>query len=189
MMESDALDMLRTLVRIFPNHNAVKEDKETRAIYVDSFLKHDKEIMEIAIEKIKVNCKRMPSIAEITTFYNTELRNFNAFQERELTQDYCAICDNKGFELIRKEIGGGSYQFIAHCTCSLGEKWKYDGQAKQNRKNNYFVSSVNRYFEVEELKKMNIKRRVESTKLTKEHFQKYKELIRKSNIYKPLEGA
>ncbi|RKD22432.1 hypothetical protein SAMN02745883_00716 [Caminicella sporogenes DSM 14501] len=68
----------------------------------------------------------------------------------------CPICLDQGVVLYKKKIGDYIYEFAAHCTCSNGNKYRYDGQSCDKRKSEYYMPSIAEEFDVKELAKENL---------------------------------
>ncbi len=67
----------------------------------------------------------------------------------------CLICMDRGFIPYRKKVNGFDYEFIAHCTCPAGTEHIYDGRKCTEHKTDYYVPSVEMFFDKTEIAKNN----------------------------------
>lgn len=56
----------------------------------------------------------------------------------------CGICMDKGFILEKRD----TYEFLLHCICEAGKKYKHDGRLHNSE---YYTKSVSERFDVAEL--------------------------------------
>lgn len=54
----------------------------------------------------------------------------------------CHKCRDRGFVWYLQKFDYGEYQYIAHCTCEKGAKWKYDGTQLEKGGSRYYIPCV-----------------------------------------------
>lgn len=92
----------------------------------------------------------------------------------------CWVCMDRGFVLYKKTENCHEYEFIAHCVCTEGMKYIYDGSKCKDRKSDYYVEDVRKVFDVVELAKQNYFEFVKRDSTRKEEAkQSYREFLKK----------
>lgn len=54
----------------------------------------------------------------------------------------CTICEGLGFVLETRIINHLPYEFMLHCECPAGDKWRYSGMSCKENKSPSFINSV-----------------------------------------------
>ena len=80
---------------------------------------------------LQMNCKELPTISEINTFYNRLLRSRN---EEEKPQQYCPLCQGTGWALYFVEHDHSKYEMRAYCVCPAGKQYAYDFRKAEDPK-------------------------------------------------------
>lgn len=55
-----------------------------------------------------------------------------------------------------KQVNGTRYEHIAHCICSRGNDFRYDGRSCADHKTDYYIPSVEQDFDKEKIAEENI---------------------------------
>jgi hypothetical protein len=97
----------------------------------------------------------------------------NKIAKTEIKIPKCWVCEDSGSILYNKKVNGYDYEFIAHCTCEAGNKYKYDG-IKNNEKSLYYVESISDIVDAEILAKKNISKFIEKHKDDKDAIEELK---------------
>ena len=121
MKNQEAVEIIRRLKSIYPTSSL--QNSEFLKEYMDILLPLDNQKALKTVEKIRVQCKFSPSIAEFVETYNK-----NGHMRAYENKDFCYICKNDGFVLYTKrtEIKDVDYQFPAYCNCEKGSQWAID---------------------------------------------------------------
>lgn len=137
--------------------------------YIRALARYDYDRMEEAIDAaIEDDSRNVPPISALIKKYRetTESR-VNAKNE-----EYCAVCDDKGFVLMKEKQSdtGLIYEFVLYCPfCPVGRDWAYDGRniSDKERRSPYYVPPVTKYFSdegIQALRETNLKRRANNAK-------------------------
>ena len=138
--------------------------------YTRFLMKHNYDLMNEAIDAaIEDDSRNVPAISVLAKKYR-ELRTLPKSNIPVKNEEYCAVCDDKGFVLM-KEIDNNSgnwYEHVLYCPfCAVGRSFAYDGNQCKDRKSSYRVPPVTEYFGDEGIQAMreeNLKRRAMRTK-------------------------
>jgi hypothetical protein len=120
------------------------------------------EAIDIALEE---ESRNVPAISLISKKYN-EINNRPRRRADVQNQEYCAVCDDKGFVLMTKYIKNGDeqlpYQYVLYCPfCAVGRAHAFDG-SQCREKIPHKVPPLTKYFDdegIEALREANLKRR------------------------------
>ena len=147
--------------------------------YVRALARFDYDRMEEAIDSaIEDDSRNVPPISALIKKY----RETTESRVNVKNEEYCAVCDDKGFVLMKEKQSdtGLIYEFVLYCPfCSVGRSWAYDGRNISDKKHRspYYVPPVTKYFSdegIQALRETNLKRRAEgseSVRLAKKELQ------------------
>ncbi|MEN8906173.1 MAG: hypothetical protein ABF289_09485 [Clostridiales bacterium] len=150
-----------TLIKITSLYNKVLTDEQI-AVWMDEL----KPLDEISTQKVVRNLKSnnlyscyMPTLPQFLSLYKAN--NGNNCND-EIIQDYCFVCCNKGFEIIREYTTVDNitrfYEYMLHCDCC--EK----GKQEEISYKNVYSEPISKYFNVNDLARINRKKKEESLK-------------------------
>jgi len=147
--------------------------------YVRALARYDYDRMEEAIDAaIEDDSRNVPPISALIKKY----RETTESRVNVKNEEYCAVCDDKGFVLMKEKQSdtGLIYEFVLYCPfCPVGRAQAYDGRniSDKGHRSPYYVPPVNKYFSdegVQALREANLKRqakRSEAVRLAKEKLQ------------------
>ncbi len=92
------------------------------------------------------------SISEI----NVEVIGDTFKDDSRINIPKCWICRDTGIVIYNKKTEQGEYEYVAHCICDEGNKYKYDGQMCKDYKSNYYIPSIAEVTDPETIAKENI---------------------------------
>jgi len=125
---------------------------EVRNNYIKIITEFDDEVVSECIDNLIKVCKFCPKPADIYEECKKLEKIDNDNRALISNQDFCWCCMNEG--LIEHRTPEADYAL--YCTeCEKGQKQKYDGRQCQ-KKTDYYVSPVTKYYDVEELKARNM---------------------------------
>lgn len=155
------------------------EEPGVNAEYIRFLMKYDHDRMSEAIDiAIEEDSRNVPAISVLAKKYRDTTKRSKLVQN----EDYCDVCDDKGFVLMKKKQSdtGLTYEFVLYCPfCPVGRSWAYDGRNISDKKHRspYYVPPITKYFSdegIQALRETNLKRRAErseSVRLAKEELQ------------------
>lgn len=143
------------------------DEPKVYAEYVRFLVRHDYDTMDEAIDlALEEESRNVPAISLISKKYH-EINERPRRKADVQNQEYCAVCDDKGFVLMTKYIKNGGeelpYQYVLYCPfCAVGRTHAYDGRQGIKHKSPYYVPPLTKYFDdegIEALREANLKRR------------------------------
>ena len=155
------------------------EEPGVNAEYIRFLMKYDHDRMSEAIDiAIEEDSRNVPAISVLAKKYRDTTKRSKLVQN----EDYCDVCDDKGFVLMKEKQSdtGLIYEFVLYCPfCPVGRSWAYDGRSISDKKHRspYYVPPITEYFGdegIQALREANLKRRAErseSTRLVKKELQ------------------
>lgn len=164
MLETQAERLIERLKSACTYHRF--DEPRVHAEYIRFLMRHDFERMDEAIDlALEEESRNVPAISLISKKYH-EINNRPRRKADVQNQEYCAVCDNKGFVLMAKYIKNGDeelpYQYVLYCPfCAVGRTHAFDGsQCKE--KIPYKVPPLTKYFDdegIEALREANLAKR------------------------------
>ena len=155
------------------------EEPGVNAEYIRFLMKYDHDRMSEAIDAaIEEDSRNVPAISVLAKKYRDTTKRSKLVQN----EDYCDVCDDKGFVLMKEKQPdtGLIYEFVLYCPfCPVGRTWAYDGRNISDKKHRspYYVPPITEYFGdegIQALRETNLKRRAErseSVRLAKKELQ------------------
>lgn len=155
------------------------EEPGVNAEYIRFLMKYDHDRMSEAIDAaIEEDSRNVPAISVLAKKYRDTTKRSKLVQN----EDYCDVCDDKGFVLMKEKQSdtGLIYEFVLYCPfCPVGRAWAYDGRNISDKKHRspYYVPPITEYFGdegIQALRETNLKRRAErseSVRLAKKEIQ------------------
>lgn len=155
------------------------EEPGVNAEYIRFLMKYDHDRMSEAIDAaIEEDSRNVPAISVLAKKYRDTTKRSKLVQN----EDYCDVCDDKGFVLMKEKQSdtGLTYEFVLYCPfCPVGRTWAYDGRNISDKKHRspYYVPPITEYFGdegIQVLRETNLKRRAErseSARLAKKELQ------------------
>ena len=138
--------------------------------YTRFLMKHNYDLMNEAIDAaIEDDSRNVPAISVLAKKYR-ELRTLPKSNIPVKNEEYCAVCDDKGFVLMKEmdNDSGNWYEYVLYCPfCAVGRSFAYDGNQCKDRKSSYRVPPVTEYFGdegIQALREENLRRRAMRTK-------------------------
>ena len=157
------------------------DEPRVNAEYMRFLMRYDYDRMNEAIDAaIEEYSRDVPAISLLTKKYR-ELREAPKNNVSIQNKEYCSVCDDKGFVLMKERDNDSRnwYEYVLYCPfCSVGRSFAYDGGQCKDRKSQYRVPPVTEYFGDEGIQAMreeNLRRRAMRTKAArheKADFQK-----------------
>lgn len=146
MDRNQALELIKMLSAIYPRTSLFADEENgemRREIFIKILLPLNSETMKEVIEKEIEYNKFCPTPAELSASYKVAARN-KEYRNRERVTDNCNICHGRGFVIEERSISGvpGISEYILHCECVAGTKWKYDGRVIEKDKSDFYIKSV-----------------------------------------------
>src|SRR5690606_15911193 len=150
--------------------------------YARTIARYDYDRMKVAIDEIiEEDSRNVPAISLLIKKYKGT-SNAPKGQVEIKNDEYCAVCDDKGFVLMKEKQSdtGLIYEFVLYCPfCPVGRAWAYDGRNISDKKHMspYYVPPITKYFGdegIQALRETNLKRRAErseSARLAKKELQ------------------
>ena len=143
------------------------------AEYVRVMVQYSFAIMNRAVNAlIEEDSQRAPAISALIKAYRRLEEEYRTNQDVIRNEEYCAVCDDKGFVLMTKYIKNGDeqlpYQYVLYCPfCAVGRTHAFDGsQCKE--KIPYNVPPLTKYFDdegIEALREANLAKRRKAAEL------------------------
>jgi hypothetical protein len=142
-------------------------------------MKYDHDRMSKAIDAaIEEDSRKVPAISVLAKKY----RETTESRVNVKNEEYCAVCDDKGFVLMKEKDSesGLTYEYVLYCPfCNIGRAQAYDGRNICDKKHRspYYVPPITEYFGdegIQALRETNLKRRAErsdSVRLAKKELQ------------------
>jgi len=155
------------------------EEPGVNAEYIRFLMKYDHDRMSKAIDTaIEEDSRNVPAISVLAKKYRDTTKRSKLVQN----EDYCDVCDDKGFVLMKEKQSdtGLTYEFVLYCPfCPVGRTWAYDGRNISDKKHRspYYIPPITKYFGdegIQALREANLKRRAErseSVRLAKKELQ------------------
>lgn len=155
------------------------EEPGVNAEYIRFLMKYDHDRMSKAIDTaIEEDSRKVPAISVLAKKY----RETTESRVNVKNEEYCAVCDDKGFVLMKEKQSdtGLIYEFVLYCPfCPVGRARAYDGRniSDKEHRSPYYVPPVTKYFSdegIQALRETNLKRRAErseSVRLAKKELQ------------------
>lgn len=155
------------------------EEPGVNAEYIRFLMKYDHDRMSEAIDiAIREDSRNVPAISVLAKKY----RETSKSRVNVKNEEYCAVCDDKGFVLMKEKQTdtGLTYEFVLYCPfCPVGRARAYDGRNISDKKHRspYYVPPITEYFGdegIQALRETNLKRRAErseSVRLAKKELQ------------------
>ena len=155
------------------------EEPGVNAEYIRFLMKYDHDRMSKAIDTaIEEDSRKVPAISVLAKKY----RETTESRINVKNEEYCAVCDDKGFVLMKEKQSdtGLIYEFVLYCPfCPVGRDRAYDGRniSDKEHRSPYYVPPVTKYFSdegIQALRETNLKRRAErseSVRLAKKELQ------------------
>ncbi|NLG89789.1 MAG: hypothetical protein GX494_11395 [Clostridiaceae bacterium] len=138
--------------------------------YARIIAQYDYDRMKAAIDEIiEEDSRNVPAISLLIKKYKGT-SNAPKGQVEVKSDEYCAVCDDKGFVLMKEKQSdtGLTYEFVLYCPfCPVGRSWAYDGRNISDKKHRspYYVPPVTEYFGdegIQALREANMKKRREN---------------------------
>ena len=134
------------------------------AEYVRVMVQYSFAIMNRAVNAlIEEDSQRAPAISALIKAYRRLEEECRTNQDVIKNEEYCDVCDDKGFVLITINKYDIPYQFVLYCPfCQIGRAQAYDGRQCKDRKSPYYVPPLTDYFDdegIQALRETNLKRR------------------------------
>jgi hypothetical protein len=143
------------------------EEPGVNAEYIRFLMKYDHDRMSEAIDTaIEEDSRKVPAISVLARKY----RETTESRVNVKNEEYCAVCDDKGFVLMKEKQSdtGLTYEFVLYCPfCPVGRTWAYDGRNISDKKHRspHYVPPVTEYFGdegIQALREANMKKRREN---------------------------
>ena len=144
------------------------EEPGVNVEYIRFLMKYDHDRMNEAIDTaIEEDSRKVPAISVLAKKY----RETTESRVNVKNEEYCAVCDDKGFVLMKEKQSdtGLIYELVLYCPfCPVGRDWAYDGRNINDKEHRspYYVPPVTKYFSdegIQALRETNLKRRAESS--------------------------
>ena len=151
--------------------------------YTRFLMKYNYELMNEVIDAaIEDDSRNVPAISVLAKKYR-ELRTLPKSNISVKNEEYCAVCDDRGFVLMKEKDNdsGNWYEYVLYCPfCALGRFFAYEGSQRSDkeRRSPYRVPALTEYFGdegIQALREENLRRRAMRTKAArpeKADFQK-----------------
>jgi len=139
--------------------------------YIRFLARHDYDRMEQAIDAaIEDDSRNVPPISALAKKYR-EVKEVPRDRANIRNEQYCAVCDDKGFVLMKEKDSesGLTYEYVMYCPfCNVGMAQAYDGRniSDKEHRSPYYVPPITEYFGdegIQALRETNLKRRAERT--------------------------
>lgn len=165
MLETQAERLIERLKSACTYHRF--DEPRVHAEYIRFLMRHDFERMDEAIDlALEEESRNVPAISLISKKYH-EINERPRRKADVQNQEYCAVCDDKGFVLMTKYIKNGDeqlpYQYVLYCPfCAVGRTHAYDGRQGIKHKSPYYVPPLTKYFDdegIEALREANLAKR------------------------------
>ena len=143
------------------------EEPGVNAEYIRFLMKYDHDRMSKAIDTaIEEDSRKVPAISVLAKKY----RETTESRVNVKNEEYCAVCDDKGFVLMKEKQSdtGLIYEFVLYCPfCPVGRDRAYDGRniSDKEHRSPYYVPPVTKYFSdegIQAMREANMKRRREN---------------------------
>lgn len=85
-------------------------------------------------------------------------------RDEVINTEYCAICDNQGYILMKRQETGTKtpYEYVLHCPfCNAGRSWEYDGSKCKGKPSRYFIQPLTKHFgdkDIQALREANLEK-------------------------------
>lgn len=142
------------------------------AEYIRALARYDYDQIEKAIDElIEEDSRNVPPISAIVKKYK-EIKEGPKGNTIIKNEEYCAVCDDNGFVLIKEkqQDSGLIYEYMLYCPfCAVGRSWAYDGKQCKERKSPYRIPPLTEYFGdegIQTLREANLKKRAKRTETT-----------------------
>ena len=138
------------------------------AEYVRVMVQYSFAIMNRAVNAlIEEDSQRAPAISALIKAYRRLEEEYRTNQDVIKNEEYCDVCDDKGFVLMTKYIKNGDeqlpYQYVLYCPfCAVGRTHAYDGRQGIKHKSPYYAPPLTKYFDdegIEALREANLAKR------------------------------
>ena len=135
------------------------------AEYVRALARYDYDRMNAAIDEIiEDDSRNVPPISVLIKKYKGT-SNAPKGQVEIKNDEYCAVCDDRGFVLIKEKHPetGTTYEYILYCPfCAVGRSWAYDGSQCKEHKSQYKIPPLTKCFGdegIQAMREANLKKR------------------------------
>jgi len=135
------------------------------AEYVRALAQYDYDRMNAAIDAaIEEDSRNVPAISLLIKKYKGT-SNTPKGQVEIKNDEYCAICDDRGFVLIKEKHPetGTTYEYILYCPyCNVGRTYAYDGSQCKGHKSQYKIPPLTKCFGdegIQAMRETNLKKR------------------------------
>ena len=136
--------------------------------YARTIARYDYDRMNAAIDEIiEEDSRNVPPISALVKKYR-ELKESSKGRTNVQNEEYCAICDDKGFVMMKEKHleTGITYEYILYCPfCAVGRSWAYDGSQCKEYRSPYKIPPLTKYFDdegIQAMREANMKRRREN---------------------------
>lgn len=162
MMEDEAVRIIQRLKNgcIFNKF----DDPGVYAEYVRAIKKYNYRQMDKAVDLVlEEDSRNVPAISMLLKEYK-KLQGSSTKAETIKNDQYCEVCDDKGYVLMTEEKDKLKYQYVLYCPfCAVGQSQAYNGKncSKSEHKSNYYVPPITQYFNdmaIAELRRRNKER-------------------------------
>ena len=140
------------------------------AEYIRALARYDYDRMEEAIDAaIEEDSRNVPEISVLVKKYRDTTKRSKLVQN----EDYCDVCDDKGFVLMKEKQNDSDliYEYVLYCPfCPVGRTWAYDGKniSVKEHRSLYRIPPLTEYFGdegVQAFREANLKRRASNAKV------------------------
>lgn len=137
MTKTEAKELVVKISSTFPNS---KFDSVRRQVYADVLEKMDFNTAARAIDRLILNNRFCPTIAEIHETYQTIQKNERLKSPvMKQLKSTCPVCAGFGYLVKHKE---DESDYIYHCECQAGQRWAYDGTKLKENPSDFFIPSI-----------------------------------------------
>ena len=171
MLDTQAERLIERLKNACTYHRF--DESGVHAEYMRFLMRYDFDRMNEAIDAaIEEDSRNVPPISALVKKYR-ELKESSKGRTNVQNEEYCAICDDRGFILMKKKDkeSGFLYEYVLYCPfCQVGRSFAYDGSRCKDRKSSYRVPPLTEFFGdegIQALREDNLKRKSERTKATR----------------------
>jgi len=163
MLDTQAERLIERLKNACTYHRF--DEPGVHAEYMRFLMRYDFDRMNEAIDAaIEEDSRNVPPISAIVKKYK-EIKEGPKGNTIIKNEEYCAVCDDNGFVLIKEkqQDSGLIYEYMLYCPfCAVGRSWAYDGKQCKERKSPYRIPPLTEYFGdegIQVLREANLKRR------------------------------
>lgn len=147
------------------------DEPKVYAEYNRFFMRYDYDTMNEAVDlAIEEDSRNVPPISVLAQKYK-EVHKQPVNKALAKNDEYCAVCDDKGYILMKEEHPTlkNVYEYVLYCPfCPVGRSQAYDGRTINDREHRspYYAPPLTQYFDdvgIEEFRRVNLERRAKKT--------------------------